>query len=121
MKERFIARTLVYRGGVFTLKGYFFKDASFNEDELEKLEPIVISERWFQKRLGTLLSRSNPSNVRSGKNVNLKLTLRDGRAFYIPGEMGRTGVWGDDDGKNLRAFLEARVLEAPDLAIKISD
>lgn len=107
LRERFIAHKVTYRDGVFELKGYYFKAATFQANEVVKVEPIVVSERWFQKRLGTLLSRSTRFTIPHGKNVNLKITLRDGREFYLPGEMGRPGQWKNEDVKELRDFMEA--------------
>ena len=78
LRERFIAHKVIYRNGEFLLKGYFFKEATFLTNEVEKVEPILVSERWFQKRIGTLLSRSTKFTIPKGKNVNLKITLRDG-------------------------------------------
>lgn len=109
LRERFIAHKVIYQEGVFWLKGYFFKEATFQEDEVMKVEPVVVSERWFQKRLGTLLSRSTPFTIPKGKNVNLKISLHDGRVFYLPGEMGRPGQWKNEDVKELRDFMEACV------------
>lgn len=107
LRERFITRKVVYENGAFRLKGYYFKEATFKADEVASVEPVVVSERWFQKRLGTLLSRSTRFTMPHGKNVNLKITLRDGRVFYFPGEMGRPGQWADEDVKELRDFMEA--------------
>lgn len=107
LRERFIAHKVIYQEGVFWLKGYFFKEATFREDEVMKVEPVVVSERWFQKRLGTLLSRSTPFTIPKGKNVNLKISLHDGRVFYLPGEMGRPGQWKNEDVKEFRDFMEA--------------
>ena len=106
LRERFIARKVIVESGVFRLKGYYFKEATFNADEVASVEPITVSERWFQKRLGTLLSRSTRFTIPHGKNVNLRITLRDGRVFYFPGEMGRPGQWKDEDVKELREFME---------------
>ncbi|MDP2834019.1 MAG: hypothetical protein Q8Q28_12165 [Pseudomonadota bacterium] len=107
LRERFIAHKATYRDGVFLLKGYYFKQASFHANEVVSVEPLLVSERWFQKRLGTLLSRSTRFTIPHGKNVNLKISLRDGRTFYLPGEMGRPGQWKDEDVKELRDFMEA--------------
>jgi hypothetical protein len=109
LRERFIAHKAIYRDGVFTLNGYFFKKATFHANEVEKVEPIVVSERWFQKRLGTLLSRSTKFTIPNGKNINLKISLHDGRVFYLPGEMGRPGQWKNEDVKELRDFMESCV------------
>lgn len=107
LKERFIAHKVIYREGAFLLKGYYFKKAAFQANDVAKVEPVVVSERWFQKRLGTLLSRSTRFTIPHGKNVNLQITLRDGRVFYFPGEMGRPGQWKDEDVKELRDFMES--------------
>lgn len=110
LRKKFIVRKLVYRDGEFLLQGYYFKQASFKETELAKVEPHVLSERWFSKDMGgTFLSRSTPPNVRSGQNINWKVTLHDGRVFYLPGEMGRSGVWAPGDGEKLKVFLEERM------------
>ncbi|MFZ5590187.1 MAG: hypothetical protein ACOY4M_11250 [Pseudomonadota bacterium] len=109
LRERFIARKVVYENGAFRLTGYYFKEAAFSADEVVSVEPVVVSERWFQKRLGTLLSRSTRFTIPHGKNVNLKIALRDGRTFYFPGEMGRPGQWKDEDVKELRDFMEGIV------------
>lgn len=109
LRERFIARKVVYENDAFLLKGYYFKEVRFRADEVVAVEPVVVSEHWFQKRLGTLLSRSTRFTIPHGKNVNLKIALRDGRTFYFPGEMGRPGQWKDEDVKELRDFLEGIV------------
>lgn len=107
--ERFIAHKVIYRDGIFLLKGYYFKKATFHANEVKNVEPIMVTERIFQKRLGTLLSRSTRFTIPYGKNVNLKLTLHDSRVFYLPGEMGRPGFWKTEDVKELRDFIEACV------------
>jgi len=110
LRKKFIVRKMVYRDGEFLLQGYYFKQTSFKETELAKVEPHVLSERWFSKDMGgTFLSRSTPPNVRSGQNINWKVTLHDGRVFYLPGEMGRSGVWDPKDGEKLKTFLEERI------------
>lgn len=110
LRKKFIVRKLVFHDGEFTLRGYYFKQASFKETELAKVEPLVLSERWFSKDMGgTFLSRSTPPNVRSGQNINWKVTLHDGRVFYLPGEIGRSGVWAPGDGEKLKDFLEERM------------
>lgn len=106
LRERFIARKVACENGVFQLLGYYYKKATFKADEVVSVEPVVVSERWFQKRLGTLLSRSTRFTIPHGKNVNLKITLRDRREFFFPGEMGRPGQWKDEDVKELRDFME---------------
>lgn len=112
LRERFIAHKVTYQDGAFLLKGYYFKQATFHADEVTKVEPLVVSERWFQKRLGTLLSRSTHFTIPYGKNVNLKITLRDGREYYFPGEMGRSSSWKAGELDELRALLEAGIPNA---------
>lgn len=113
LRERFIAHKITYVDGMFLLKGYYFKEATFHASEVKKVEPIMISERIFQKRLGTLLSRSTRFTIPYGKNVNLKITLHDNRVFYLPGEMGRPGLWKTEDVKELCVFMEACVAPMP--------
>lgn len=91
------------------MRGYYFKRANFNETELAEVEPHAISERWFSKEMGTLMTRSTRFTIPSGQNVNWKVSLRDGRVFYIPGTIGRSGVWEKDDAVKLRFFLEERM------------
>ncbi len=110
LRERFIAHKIIYREGMFLLKGYYFKKATFHANSVKKVEPIIVNESIFQKRLGTLLSRSTRFTIPYGKNVNLKITLHDCRVFYLPGEMGRPGLWKTEDVKELRDFMEACVL-----------
>lgn len=109
LREKFIVRKIVYQDSEFTLRGYYRKHASFNEAELAKVEPHVVNERWFSKEMGTLMTRSTRFSIPSGQNVNYKVSLRDGRVFYIPGTMGRSGVWEKDDAVKLRVFLEERM------------
>jgi hypothetical protein len=116
LREKFIARKIAYKDGAFTLRGYYFKRANFNETELLKVEPHVISERWFSHEMGTLMTRSTRFTIPSGQNVNWKVSLRDGRVFYIPGTMGQFGVWGKDDAVKLKTFLEARMQACGNLA-----
>lgn len=110
LRERFIARKLTYENGTFLLKGYYFKESSFQATEVTAVEPVVVSERWFQKRLGTLLSRSTRFTLPHGKNVNLMISLSNGREFYLPGEMGHPGQWKDEDVKELRDFMESLIV-----------
>lgn len=107
LNKKFIAHHIKYEAGIFNLRGYYFKKTNFKKTELEKVEPYVISERFFSKNMGTLLSRNNRFTILSGKNVNLKITLKNGREFYFPGEMGRPGQWKPEDVKELRSFMEA--------------
>ena len=118
LRERFIAHKVTYRDGEFQLEGYWAKHATFYSNEVEKVEPFMLSERWFQKRTGSLLSRSTRFTIPRGTNVNLKITLRDGRIFYFPGEMGRYGQWKAEDVKELRDFMES--LAAPGQPISTS-
>ncbi|BBJ22518.1 hypothetical protein W01_04450 [Candidatus Nitrotoga sp. AM1P] len=105
---------------MFLLKGYYFKKATFHASEVKNVEPIIVSECIFQKRLGTLLSRSTRFTIPYGKNVNLKITLHDSRVFYLPGEMGRPGLWKTEDVKELRDFMEACVASMPPTTLCVS-
>lgn len=99
--------------GVFRLKGYYFKKAEFRSEDVARLEPVVVSERWFQRRLGTLLSRSTRFTIPSGKNVNWKVVLRDGREYFLPGEMGRPGLWKAGGLGELKSLLESGIGKSP--------
>jgi hypothetical protein len=109
LRKKFIAHHVRYDNGVFILRGYYFKEARFTETEIKKVENYLISERFFSESMGTFLSRNNRFTIPNGKNINLKISLRDGRVFYLPGEMGRPGQWKNEDVKELRDFMESCV------------
>lgn len=83
LKERFIVRKAHYQDEEFDLKGYYFKTDSFKVADVVAVEEVVADPRWFSKRTGTMLTR----NPKVRYNFSLKATLKDGRAFYFPGEM----------------------------------
>lgn len=89
LRKKFIARNVAYHEGEFILCGYYFKQDRFKASDVVTVEPHVISERWFGKEMGTLLSRSTRFTIPSGKNINWKISLRDGRVIYLAGEMTR--------------------------------
>ena len=121
LRKRCIAHKIIYGDGMFLLKGYYFKKATFHANEVKNVKPIIVNESIFQKRLGTLLSRSTRFTIPYGKNVNLKITLHDSRVFYLPGEMGRPGLWKTEDVKELRDFIEACVSPMPPTALRPSN
>lgn len=103
LREKFIARKVVYKDGVFTLRGWYFKKDSFKETEVVSVEQFKADLRFFGKNILTMLTR----NPKSRCNFNLKVTLKDGRVFYMPGELGRPEVM--DRGDELKIFLEERM------------
>ena len=60
----------------------------------------------MKEDIATFQSRTGRFTTPTGKDVNLKISLRDGRVFYLPGEMGRPGQWTTEDVKELRSFME---------------
>ncbi|HEX8980897.1 MAG TPA: hypothetical protein VF811_14410 [Parasulfuritortus sp.] len=85
--EIFIVRWARYRQGSFDLKGYFFKETRFDCNDVITVEKFVADTHWFGPpgswRYGTNLTRSK----RMRCNYSLKVSLKDDRVFYFPGEM----------------------------------
>lgn len=106
LRERFIAWRLTWDGAEFQLWGYYFKRASFHPGDVTGVERVILSERWLQRRIGSFLSRDTRFTRPHGKHINLRITLADGRAFYLPGEMGREKRWMDEDVVELREWME---------------
>jgi len=106
LRERFIAWRMTWDGAEFQLWGYYFKRASFRPGDVTGVERVILSERWLQRRIGSFLSRDTRFTRPHGKHINLKITLADGRVFYLPGEMGREKRWKDEDVVELREWME---------------
>ena len=47
LRRKFIVHHLKFEAGVFSLRGYYFKHASFKETEVEKVEPYVLNDKSF--------------------------------------------------------------------------
>lgn len=106
LRERFIVWRLTWDGDVFQASGYYLKRASFRPGDVTGVEQVILSERWFQKRIGSFLSRNTRFTQPHGKHINLRLILADGRVFYLPGELGYEGRWKDEDVVQLREWME---------------
>lgn len=80
MRHNFIARKVErWSDDVYRLRGYFFKKAEFPASEVASVTEHIVKPR-FGKNIATALTWTRP---------NYKLTLKDGREFYLPGEMDR--------------------------------
>jgi len=80
LRQKFIASKVIYRDGDgYQLWGYYFKRDMFKPSEV-----ISVGEHrvkiGFGKNIATLLT---------WQTHNYKVTLKDGREFYLPGEMER--------------------------------
>lgn len=106
LRERFIVWRLIWDGKVFQVWGYYLKRASYSPADVIGVERVILSERWFQKRIGSFLSRNTRFTQPHGKHINLRLTLADGRVFYLPGELGYEGQWKDEDVVQMREWME---------------
>lgn len=105
LREKFIAWKVVYLDGEFSLRRYYFKRACFKEAELASIEQFQADPHAFSKHIATLLTRNSKIHC----NYNLKVTLKDGHIFYLPGELNRLQPGEVDKGDGLKAFLEARM------------
>ncbi len=81
LRQKFIAWQVTLNGDEFGLRGYYFKRDTFRNSDVECIEPYYADKHWFGKEMGTLLTRTRWSNL------NYKVQLKDGRIFYLPGEM----------------------------------
>jgi len=104
LRKKFIAWKVVYLDGEFNLGGYYFKQARFKETELAFVEQFKVSPRFFIFT-NTLLTVNQLIRC----SFNLKVTLKDGRIFYFPGELDRLTLGEVDQGDGLKTFLEERI------------
>lgn len=80
MRRQFIARKVErWSDDIYRLRGYYFKKAAFNSSEVASVTEHIVKPR-FGKNIATALTWTRP---------NYKLTLHDGREFYLPGELDR--------------------------------
>lgn len=91
LREKFIARKVVWDGSGYQLWGYYFKRGTFTPSE-------VISVDEHRVKIGFGL---NIATLLTWQTHNYKITLKDGREFYLPGEMERLD--------ELRAQFEADI------------
>lgn len=89
LRQKFIASKVVWDGDRYQLWGYYFKQDTFKASEVTSVDEYRI-KLGFGPNIATLLT---------WMTHNYKVTLKDGREFYLPGEMERID--------ELRAQLEA--------------
>jgi len=77
IRKLFIVRKVELFGDHLELRGYYFKQDTFAPDDIERIDEHSVSRR-FGKNIATALSH---------RRHNYKITLKDGREFYLPGEM----------------------------------
>lgn len=81
LRRKFIARKLErWSDDVYRLRGYYFKQAEFPASAVTRVEEYHVNPRWFSKNIMTILSRHH---------TNYKVSLHDGREFYLPGGFDR--------------------------------
>lgn len=93
LRQKFIARSVVWDGKGYELKGYYFKQANFTPADLARIDEYRVDHRYFGSTILTLLNRTPKANYR--------VRLKDGREFYLPAEISRVG--------QLTAQLEADI------------
>lgn len=91
LRHKFIASKVVWDGDGYQLWGYYFKQDTFKASEVTSVDEYRI-KLGFGPNIVTLLT---------WMTHNYKVTLKDGREFYLPGEMERID--------ELRAQLEADI------------
>lgn len=91
LREKFIASKVVWDGNGYQFWGYYFKQDTFKPSEVVSVDEYRI-KLGFGPNIATLLT---------WMTHNYKITLKDGRAFYLPGEMERVD--------ELRTQLEADI------------
>lgn len=77
IRKLFIVRRVEWFGGHLALWGYYFKKDTFAPREIDRIDEHRVSRR-FGKNIATALSH---------RRHNYKIALKDGREFYLPGEM----------------------------------
>ena len=81
LRHKFIVSKVVSLGDRYYLNGYYFKKAEFDVSEVAAVDAYPVKPR-FGKNIATALSWSPQT-----KQPNYKVTLQDGRVFYLPGDM----------------------------------
>lgn len=77
IRKLFIVRKVEWFGNHLELRGYYFKKDSFVPGDIAKIEEHCVSRR-FGRNIATALSH---------RRHNYKVTLKDGREYYLPGDM----------------------------------
>lgn len=81
LRQKFIARTVIWDGKNYELLGYYFKRESFQPSDVAAIEEYCVGHRYFGSTILTLLNRI--------PKVNYRVRLKDGRVFYLPADIGR--------------------------------
>ncbi len=90
-RKLFIVRKVEWFGDHLELHGYYFKKDMFEASDVVKIDEHHVSSR-FGRNIATALSYTRH---------NYKVTLKDGREFYLPGEM--------TDVDELKALLASKL------------
>ena len=77
IRKLFIVRKVEWFGDHLELRGYYFKQDAFAPEDIERIDEHCVSRR-FGKNIATALSH---------RRHNYKITLKDGREYYLPGDM----------------------------------
>lgn len=93
LRQKFISREVIWDDSIYRLKGYYFKRAEFTPADIAAVEEYRVGHRYLSSTILTLLNRT--------PKVNYKVTLKDGRTYYLPGDMERVN--------ELKALLEADI------------
>lgn len=80
LRKKFITSKIVPLGERYFLYGYYFRKAKFNRRDVLSVEAYPVKPR-FGKNIVTALSWQPQTEL-----PNYKVTLHDGREFYIPGD-----------------------------------
>lgn len=80
LRNKFIVSKVVSLGEHYYLNGYYFKRAEFDATDVIAVDAYPVKPR-FGRNIATALSWSPQT-----KQPNYKVTLRDGRVFYLPGD-----------------------------------
>lgn len=93
LRRKFITRQVVWDGSGYKLKGYYFKQDAFQPADIASVEEYRVGHRYLSGTILTLLNRT--------PKANYKVTLKDGRAYYLPGDIERVN--------ELKALLETDI------------
>lgn len=81
LRRKFITRQVEWDGSGYRLRGYYFKRDTFQPTDVASVEEYRVGHRYLSSTILTLLTRT--------PKTNYKVTLKDSRVFYLPGDMER--------------------------------
>ena len=81
LRHKFIVGKVVTLGNRYYLSGYYFKKTEFDGSEVIAVDEYPVKP-CFGRHIATMLSWAPQT-----KQPNFKITLRDERVFYLPGNM----------------------------------